>query len=259
MDYEDFRKQYEVQHPASIPRFEEELSIYPNWLEKVVGFMFFCASLLSGVHTVPAVRDGMTTDFWPQPFIDGVSMLSFVAIELVFFVAAYALMRKRQWHVMITLGIAFIVAMVANLKENISAYQAGDPGTITVAVVLGIGAPLIAFMAGKMFVDIHRARRSVGTEARRSYEEALKAWDTTINREWSKYQKSQEELASRPVSREVHENSRGNKPRVKLHEVAREIRENGDESLTSAEMMERYNISLGSTTKVRQMLQNGHN
>lgn len=190
MDYEEFRHQYEIQHPASVPQMEAEISIYPDWLEKVVGVMFVSASLLSGIHTVPAVRGGMTSGFWPQQVIDFVSMLSFVAIELVFFVAAYALMRKRQWHVVITLLAAFVVAMVANLKENVQAYQAGDPGTIIVAVTLGIGAPLIAFMAGKMFVDIHRARRSVGTETRRNYDAARVSWDKEINRAWEKYQKS---------------------------------------------------------------------
>lgn len=260
MEYSEFRQTYELQHPASVPRLTEEIGIYPDWLEKVVGVMFVCASLLSGIHTVPAVRGGMTSGFWPQPIIDIVSMLSFVAIELVFFVAAYALMRKRQWHVLITLGAAFIVAMVANLKENIMAYQAGDPGTIIVAVTLGIGAPLIAFMAGKLFVDIHRARRSVGVEARRNYELACIQWDKEINKAWEKEQKSGN-TTRRATSREIHEisqTSRENKPRVKLHEVAREIRENGHENMTTAEMMARYQISLGGTTKVRQLLQNGN-
>lgn len=190
MSYEEFRQQYELQHPASVPRPEQGIGIYPDWLEKVVATMFACASMLSGVHTVPAVRGGMTGDFWPQWIIDVVSLTSFVAIELVFFVAAYASMRKRQWHVSITLIAAFVVAMVANLQQNILAYRAGDPGTITVAITLGIGAPLIAFMAGKMFVDIHRARRSIDIESRREYEKACLKWDREILKGWEKVSSS---------------------------------------------------------------------
>jgi len=244
MDYSEFRKQYEEQHPASVPVLNEEVSIYPDWLERIVGAMFVCASLLSGVHTIPAVRGGMNTQFWPALFVDLVSITSFVAIELVFFVAAYALMRRFQWHVGLTLAIAFIVAMVANLQQNIVAYQAGDPGTIIVAVTLGIGAPLIAFMAGKMFVDIHKARRFTGSEANKRYENEKVKWDKIILREFNK----------NGTSRVFMKSHEANKPRVKLHEIAREIHEKGDANLSTAEMMEKYGISEGSTTNVRKIL-----
>lgn len=195
MEYHEFRQKYEQMHPASVPVLEEEIGIYPDWLEKVVGIMFICASLLSGVHTVPTVRGGMDISFWGGHIVNIVSLSSFVAIELVFFVAAYAMMRKAQWHVLATLVAAFIVAMVANLQQNFLAYQAGDSGTIIVAVTLGIGAPLIAFMAGKMFVDIHRARRMVGIDAKRNYDTAKKAWDAEINHEWDKYLKAEKKAA----------------------------------------------------------------
>ena len=195
MEYGEFREHYEEMNPASIPRLEEELSIYPDWLEKVVGLMFVCASLLSGVHTVPTVRGGMSVSFWGEHIVNVISLGSFIAIELVFFIAAYAMMRKAQWHVLVTLIVAFIVAMVSNLQQNFIAYQAGDVGTIIVAVTLGIGAPLMAFMAGKMFVDIHRARRMVGMDAKRQFDAAKREWDAEIKSEWDKYQKAEKKAA----------------------------------------------------------------
>src|SRR3990167_9411478 len=49
-------------------------------------------------------------------------------------------------------------------------------------------------------------------------------------------------------------------PRVDLREVAKQVYENGDIELRAIEMMAKYNISMGSTSKVREMLQsaNGH-
>ena len=196
LTYEDFRADYEKRHPASVPKLKPELDVYPPWLERIVGLMFICASLLSGVHTVPAVRNGMDTGFWGIHIINAIALTSYIAIELVFFVAAYALMRRpkpgvlanlaQNWHIYLTLLAAFIVAMVANLNENNKAYASQDVGTIIVAAVLGVGAPFIAFMAGKMFVDIHRARRSIGVAAQEVYEKAMVAWDKLIDREYRK-------------------------------------------------------------------------
>lgn len=43
-------------------------------------------------------------------------------------------------------------------------------------------------------------------------------------------------------------------PRVNLREIARKIHENGDTELRAADWMEKYNISMGSTTKIRGIL-----
>jgi predicted GIY-YIG superfamily endonuclease len=48
------------------------------------------------------------------------------------------------------------------------------------------------------------------------------------------------------------------KPRVKLHEVARQIHEAGDTDLSVDEMMRKYGISQGSTSKIRDILRQQH-
>lgn len=264
MDHNEFRKFYEETHPASIPKLKAELSIYPGWLQWVVLLMFVCAALLSGIHTIPTVRGGMSLDEWGWEIVNVVSFGAFVAVELVFLVAAYALMRKFSWLAVLALAAAFTVAMVANLQQNLEAYRASDPGTITVAVTLGIGAPLIAFLGGKMFVDIHKARRSLGGEAQKRLDKEEKDWDATIHREWKKHQKESSKVSPvREISPDfmnVHEKPTSPKQRVKLHEVAREVHENGDHELSATELMEKYGISLGGTTKVREIVKsmNGH-
>lgn len=266
--FAEFLWEYEERHRASVPVLEEEENIYPWWLEYVVAVMFIAGSMLSGVHTVPAVRAGMDTNFWPQVVVDAVALASYVAVELVFFIGAYALMRKNDWYVLFTLFAAFVVAMVSNIDQNVTAYQSGDPGKVIVAVLLGIGAPFIAFMAGKMFVNIHRSRRQLGIEAKRRYKEERIAFEervgmlyTDYELQWAAYEQKLERSEKRKrkpteqPSREPFTNVREQpRRRVNLHEVADEIHENGDTNLTSTEMMAKYKIGQGSTTKVREIL-----
>lgn len=42
--------------------------------------------------------------------------------------------------------------------------------------------------------------------------------------------------------------------RVNLQSIAQRVRENGDESLSTLDMMEKYGVSMGSTSKIREML-----
>lgn len=48
--------------------------------------------------------------------------------------------------------------------------------------------------------------------------------------------------------------SEANKPRVKLREVAQLVRDNNDGNLPAVELMQKYGISLGSTTKIRELV-----
>jgi hypothetical protein len=44
--------------------------------------------------------------------------------------------------------------------------------------------------------------------------------------------------------------------RKRIKEIARQVHENGDEAMSANDMMAKYNISLGSTSKIREMLKN---
>ena len=188
MEYEEFREQYEQQHPASVPVLEAELSPYPHWLRWATLLMFVCSALLSGVHTVPVVRDGIP-DSVPVRIADAVSLTAFVSVELAIFVAAYALVGGAGLLIIGVLVLSTGTALVANVYSVVHAYQGGDIWTLLVAVIIGLAAPGIALLSGKMFVDMHRASRSIARRARDAHREASIAWDDRVKRAWNSYQK----------------------------------------------------------------------
>ena len=193
MDYSTFRVEYEQQHPASVPKLQtfKTARIYPWWLQIVVVVMFVCAALMSGVHTVPTVREGMPDD---SMFSDAVKDLiaygSFAAFELSVFSASYALLRRASAWVWLTLAVAFLVMVASNLLQVTRAFAAeGDPGTQLVAVIVGVGAPLVALLSGKILVDIHRTNAHQDSEATTRYEAACKQFDADVLTAFEKQQK----------------------------------------------------------------------
>ena len=109
---------------------------------------------------------------------------------------------------------------------------------------------------------VHRlfeAHQEKLAEALAQYDADRVALDKRINRDFVKYEKQFDvsrkdfmKSGETEISPQISRNSV--KTRVKLHEVARQVHENGDAELPVREMMEKYNISLGSTTKIREML-----
>lgn len=181
--YQEFRKQYEEQHPASIPVYETEMHEYQAWARWAVLLTFICAAMVSGVHTVPTVWKSIEL----SPIITAdirnvVSIASLFAIELAILLSAY-LMAKGVKLAYVVMGIASSVAVMANLYSVIAALTAGgDAGALVVAIALGIGAPLIALFSGKMFVDIHRADRVQDSRARKTYKEDCIRWDKEVEK-----------------------------------------------------------------------------
>jgi len=179
MNYDEHRQDYERKHPASIPKLEYALSPYPNWLKSVVLVMFITAASGSGVHTIPTVYAGMP-DYWPEWIRHIASIASFTYIELAIFVAIFALIGSFSW---LTVGITTLatgVATVANIYSVANAYKGGDIWALVVSVALGIVAPGVALMSGKMFVNMHRADRMIKAQGDSQFREACIAWDKRI-------------------------------------------------------------------------------
>lgn len=194
MDFKTFRQRYEERHPASVPVKEPELSPYPWWLQWAVLLMFVCSALLSGVHTVPVVRAGIPITIEPG-IADVVSLTAFVSVELAILLSAYAMIGGGGLVVTLVLMLATGTALVANIYSVLKAYQdaqltSGDDGTLVVAIIVGIVAPGIAFLSGKLFVNMQRAARTVGQRTNAAYAEARRAWDTRINTAWEAYEKT---------------------------------------------------------------------
>lgn len=260
LSYQDFRRQYEEQHPASIPVDEVYIGEYPWWVTWVVAAMFVAAAFFSGLHTIPiaytAIDHFKVSEFLRQ--VGGIS--AFVFIEAGVLISAYMLVKRWSWFMFAILLITIVVAMGANLYSVATALSTNaetDIFTKTLTVLFGLVAPVVAALSGGVYVWLHQSDRVADARSKTRYREACVAWDKEIKRAYDKAYPQE----GQGVSRKLHEKTREKKPRVKLHEVAREIHENGDANLSVAEMMAKYSISMGSTSKVRDILKsngNGH-
>lgn len=208
--YDQFRREYERQHPASVPRKPKTAREYPRLLRFAVFLMFLCAALLSGAHTVPTIRRGLEDTVAPS-VADGIAVGSFFAIELAIFVSAY-LRRHNPKLAYGIMGVTFTVALVANVVSTSRALSnTGDAGAGVVAFILGVGVPLIALASGEMFVHMNESGRTEDADSDRRYREEQIAWDERVNAEWQKYQQRLErKQAQIPLSTPIPTLSNGN-------------------------------------------------
>jgi hypothetical protein len=219
------------------------------------------AALVSGAHSVPAILQTIPVVV-PSPIREILSLFGFTIFELLIF--AGAVYRKGNRYAGGGLLLAFVGALAANLGSSIYAVtqNQGSGLEMVVAGILAIIAPSAAFLAGEMVHRLFVAHAEKLKEAFAEYDEARLKLDKWINAEFTKYMK---QFEPSPVSRNdfmksgeaetLHEPTRNAvKPRVKIHEVARLVHENGDADLSASDMMAKYNISLGSTSKIREML-----
>lgn len=205
MGYEEFRQQYEQQHPASVPVKPQRVgSEYPGWLRGVVLLMFASAALVSGAHTVPTVYAGIESAHVADWVRQIVALAAFVAIDIAVFVATYARLRGNRRTVTAMLVVVFAVALISNVNSVLRAFgdvtvitqgaaQAPDLWTTVVGIILGIGAPLIALLAGEMFVHMHTAASEANAQAEAVYRDECKAFDAVVLREYRKAGVSQSE------------------------------------------------------------------
>jgi hypothetical protein len=260
MDYSDFRKQYIEQHPASVPIEEKELNEYPWWVKYATLATFIAVATVSAVHTIPTVWATIQVgSIITDDMRNGAALASFIGIEFTILLSAF-LMAKGQFIAYTVMALASIVAIIANLYSSYKVLSSGgDSWAVVLSIVLGVSIPLIALFVGKQFMDIHRADRVQEARSKKAFQDRNKQFDRAIEKAWKVYQKEQKEDFTK-FHEEVHENTTSPKTRVKLHEVAKKVHENGDTQLSTEEMMEKYQIGLGSTSKVREILknQNGH-
>lgn len=188
MDYNDFRSEYENQHPASIPFYEEPLSDNPRWMTYAILAMFVCSAALSGVHTVPTaygtIEAAKVAEFVRQP----VALGAFIFIELGILITSYSMFKKWSWIAFLILALCIIIAMAANLYSVNKAMQTNDMGAMIVGVAFGIAAPLIAMMSGKQYVNVHRSEQVALFRAKQQYHESKIAHDKRVAEAWEQLQ-----------------------------------------------------------------------
>lgn len=189
-EYQEFRRRYEARHPASVPKRRRIASDFPRWLQTATFIMFLCSALLSGVHTVPVVRAGIPGSV-PPLIADVVSGTAFVSVEIAILLSSYAMIGGGGIFVGGVLALATLTALTANIYSVVRAYQMtageGETGTLVVAIIIGIVAPGIAFLSGRMYVNMSRSDRRAQERVDAEYTRAAQEWDARIEREWTRY------------------------------------------------------------------------
>lgn len=202
MDYQEFRTEYEAQHPASVPQPETFMGEYPKWVTPVVAAMFITAALFSGLHTIPiaysAIDAKHVADWLRQ--LGGVS--AFLFLDAGVLLSAYLLVKKFNFIILTILGITILVAMGANLYSVAQAFnsETSDVFTKIITVFFGLVAPLMAALSGGIYVWLHQSEQTADMESKAAFKEQQKAWDKIVEKEWKKYQRTGGQGNNRPQS-----------------------------------------------------------
>jgi len=189
MDYQEFRSQYEIQHPSSVPVLRFEMSVFPRWVRWAVMAMFASAAIISGVHTVPTVYATIEASKVAPWVHEAAALASFVAVELAILLSAY-LLKHNPWLGWMLLIITSVVASIANLQSSLSAMNGKDGWTQLVAITVGIAAPLIVLASGKLLVNIFNGERSVNGRAEERFRDECRAFDAEVLSAFEKFSKS---------------------------------------------------------------------
>lgn len=254
--YEEFERDWKKSHKADVPRrvrtsSAREFFWILFWLVVAAG-----AAIFSAAHTIPAAEMTILKDVVNRSLL---AITAFVIVELVIFGAA-AMRRDIHWLSWLLAGAVF-VALAGNISSSIRAVSenGGDWVNQAGGILLAIIAPLTALAAGEV-LHLQLDKRNAKQEAANlEFDSKFKDMEAKIRSAYTKYEKSisRNFMKSDEIG-EFHETSvkshEAPKKRVKLHEVARAVHEAGDQGLTTTEMMEKYQISLGGTSKVREIL-----
>lgn len=258
--YDEFRHEYELRHPASVPMKRLEASPFPWWVKWVALAMFLSSALLSGVHTVPVVREGIPTEVveWLASVAAG---SAFISIELAIFVSTFALIGGGSPTVWGVLILSSLTALGANIYAVIQAYTDAIKqtdqfawGTLVVAVLIGIVAPGVAYLSGRLYVNLQRANRKLSNEADSRYLADRKAWDREINDAWEAVQKRVQNVSNEQPNKQERP-----KASFIVRQHFTDYPEDLDNDRSLREIADQLGVSHGTVYNVKlSMLSNGH-
>lgn len=229
-EYQEFRTAYEMMHPASIPRKEEEVRQYQPWVQWAVLTMFVCAAILSAVHTVPTIYEGIDENAVHPAVRQIAAGLSFVFVELMILLSAYLYIRNKGWAVFVG-GFTFIVAAFANVQSALLSFGMdanANLWTMFVSVLVGLLAPVVCLAAGKLYVNIQHSQASAHYRVQKKYEEDMRAWDNEIRHAYEQWKK-QNQKRSRATVREQPQKQSENRNEDAPQVVRTYLMENPDD------------------------------
>lgn len=187
MNFEEYRADWLVKHPSFSPQPPRHATQSGGWIQIGILCMFVAAAAISGAHTVPTIYATLESNL-PELLRVIVSVSGFAAVELAMFLTSYARMvGNRTATVNLTLGVTVLMALFANVTSTAKALNAGADGwSMVVSIVMGVGVPLVALLAGEMVAHSQQQRSAVQDAAWSEYRTKLQALDRRILSDYEK-------------------------------------------------------------------------
>jgi hypothetical protein len=196
VEFGEYKDDWLLKHPASIPMEIVEDSPYPSWARFAALAAFICSALVSGVHMMPAVYDAIplspiVTELMRQWVARG----SFVAYELGMFMSAFLMaVQSSKRLAQVLSSIIFLTLIAVNLYSVVKVYgfdlQQNFAGT-AVSTMFSL-VPAIAYASGKFYINIGAAERAAERRSKENLRDDERALDATILKDYKRDKKEWE-------------------------------------------------------------------
>jgi hypothetical protein len=231
--YAAFMRTYRLEHPEP-KKPSIQIASLLSWEFYASMIVATCAVLLAAARTAPtfyqiAVNDGYSGAF---AFISGT--IALIAVEGMMFVGAMIRASKKgknSWSLSVAEGIAFIISMIAGLSFTFNAFDLlttyASNLVMWLALVIGVGATVLAWAAGDIVGSQISASRKMSNEIDAKYREDYKVWSGEVTSHWMR---SDERKIARGeihslVSKQPRTNERTNERTRRTGNGTNEVRE----------------------------------
>lgn len=202
--FKAYRDTYAETNPApDLQKIARKYATNNKTMYQLLGLLVVASMVVSGSHTVPVFADSLPTGT-PAFLKLLVSVAAFIAIEVAILVYAYQRVEKAhadnpdmskdvQRLMGYGLILAIAVALGANVYSVLKPHMTGgglkqiwDMVSIVVAVLVGISAPVLAFIAGELFGLMNVQARERKVFILKEYENAIEAWESELRDAWAR-------------------------------------------------------------------------
>jgi cytochrome c biogenesis protein CcdA len=201
--YTAFRSTYTTQHPQPTAQQFARRNIRNNKsLRRFLIALVIASIIVSGSHTIPTFAESLPDNWGFLRVVVGLA--AFAMVELGVILYAYQRVEKSYQenanyahtikHLMgIGMGLGLVVALGANLYSSLKPIFADATETsaagwdvvqLIVFILVGISAPILAFIAGEVFGMLDVEERQARAKTIEDYENALLAWEEGLRVAW---------------------------------------------------------------------------
>lgn len=245
--FQEFKARWLEQHPGSIPE-KHKPKLHGTWARIQAFMVFFSSSIVSGVHTIPAIHATIPITV---PVTDEIKWIAaafgYGAVELAIFQFARHRMDSRSAKT--ALGLSLAAAITSNVYSGWTS-QTDDLGRV-IAVILGVVMPLIALMSGEQWAKLEREDIIETDKAKELDKEDDLELDRVINSAFNRYenkkQKKEKEAEQLPLTIASGKQS-------KVQALAEKIIDDGNYSMTIPQLQTLYNSSRGTVQRAKERM-----